>query len=63
MVTCSRTGRDPMLGRIVLTYSAVYYQVPGAVTPTEDYLRTGATTQITGAGANNTVSDLFDQQP
>lgn len=57
------TDSDPLLGRVLLTYEATYYQVPGAVTPTEDYLRTGATTQITGAGANNTVSDLFDQQP
>jgi hypothetical protein len=59
----SSEGGDPMLGRIVLTYTAVYYQVPGVSIPTEDYLSTGVTTQIAGAGANNTVSDLFDQRP
>jgi hypothetical protein len=56
-------GADPLVGRLTLTYTVTYHTVPGAVSPTNDYLRTGATTKITGAGDDNTVSDLFDQQP
>jgi hypothetical protein len=53
---------DPLVGRVTLTYAATYFHVPGVATPTDDYLRTGVTTKIAGAGDDNTVSDLFDQR-
>lgn len=53
---------DPLIGVIRLSYFVPYTTTP-KVASLDDYLRTGVTTQIDGAAANNTVSDLFDQQP
>lgn len=52
---------DPVVGIITITYSATYYTSP-APGNLDDLLRTGVTTQIGGAGADNTVSDLFNQE-
>jgi len=56
-------GADPLIGRVVLTYAATYFQIPGATVPTDEFLRTNATTQIAGAGDDNTVDDQFNQRP
>jgi len=52
---------DPLIGIITLTYSATYYTSPAPGT-LDDLLRTGVTTRIGGAGADNAVSDLINVQ-
>lgn len=56
---------DPQLGVIALTFAVTYYDdidVAEALA-TDEYLRTGTTTDIDGAGSAPTVSDLFNQRP
>jgi hypothetical protein len=54
---------DPLIGVIRLTYTASYTSDPAVIGADADYLRTNAVTQIAGAGADNTVSDLINQRP
>ena len=64
MEVLSERGADPLIGIATLTYSMTYFKVIGATSPiVDDYLRTGATTKIGGAGDDNTVRDLFNQRP
>jgi hypothetical protein len=63
MQVLAENGADPLVGVVTLTYHVVYFVVPGATSPVNDFLRTGVTTQIDGAGVNNTVSDLINQRP
>jgi hypothetical protein len=54
-----RDEGDPLIGIIALTYTVPYVTSPDAPV-LDDFNTANATTQIVGAGSNNTVSDVID---
>lgn len=63
MSVLEENAADPLIGIVKLTYTVTYRAIVGTTTPTDDYLRTGTTTDIDGAGSADTVIDMFDQRP
>lgn len=54
---------DPLIGVIKLAFRCEYADNQAPATGLADYLRTGTTTDIDGAGSAATVGDLFNQRP
>lgn len=63
MATLGDQGADPLIGLIKLTYQVTYQTDADSIGILVEYLRTGVTTQIAGAGADNVVTDLLNQRP
>lgn len=61
-MTLPEPTADPLIGVVTLTFAVTYRGVVGTTTPTDEFQRTGVTTKIAGAGDDNVVTDLINQQ-